>query len=113
MGLVAPDDIGQFAVAAFLNPAKFNKREFDLASENLTAEQIVEVLQDVSGKFICSNWEKSIKINNFTYLGKKIKIVQFTEQEAETHPSKGWQFPHLLNNAAKCKLFVVFIILVY
>jgi len=42
-------DVGKFAVAALLDPAKFNGHEFDLASDNLTAHEVTEILARVSG----------------------------------------------------------------
>jgi len=81
LGHIAPDDIGAFAVAAFQNPDKFNGREFDLVSEWLTAEQIVDALEAASGK--------------------KIKILRFTQEEAEQHPYPGWKMPQFASNARK------------
>lgn len=61
---IVTDDIGAFAVAAFLNPDKFNGREIELVGEHLTADQIVEALEAASGTlFILSHprWRSSLK----------------------------------------------------
>ncbi|KIW12659.1 hypothetical protein PV08_09937 [Exophiala spinifera] len=42
-------DVGKFAVAALLNPTKFSGHEIDLASDNLSARDVCEILARVSG----------------------------------------------------------------
>ena len=49
MPYLDPDDIGKFAAAALLDPAKFSGHEFDLASDNLTALEVRDILARVSG----------------------------------------------------------------
>ncbi|KAI8625236.1 NmrA-like family protein [Xylariaceae sp. FL1651] len=44
------DDIGKYAAAALENPAKFGGHEIELASENLTIEEIRDILVKVSGR---------------------------------------------------------------
>ncbi|KAI0415171.1 NmrA family protein [Xylaria grammica] len=44
------DDIGQFGAMALLDPAKFAGEEIELASENLTIEDVAEALGKVSRK---------------------------------------------------------------
>ncbi|KAJ9615379.1 hypothetical protein H2200_001454 [Cladophialophora chaetospira] len=49
MPYLDPDDVGKLAAAALLDPVKFNGHEIDLASDNLTARQVRDVLAQVSG----------------------------------------------------------------
>ncbi|KEF55335.1 uncharacterized protein A1O9_08085 [Exophiala aquamarina CBS 119918] len=42
-------DVGKFAVAALLDPAKFSGHAFDMASDNLTAREVTDILTRVSG----------------------------------------------------------------
>ncbi|KAF2966779.1 hypothetical protein GQX73_g6811 [Xylaria multiplex] len=46
------DDIGQFAAMALLDPAKFAGEEIELASENLSIEDVAEAIGKVVGKQI-------------------------------------------------------------
>jgi uncharacterized protein YbjT (DUF2867 family) len=48
--LIAPEDIGQAAAAALLNPAKFHGVTLQLAGDVLTPPQIAEVLSRVEGR---------------------------------------------------------------
>jgi uncharacterized protein YbjT (DUF2867 family) len=43
-------DIGRYAAAAFQDPAKFNGQEIDMIHDNLTAQEIRDVLAKVSGR---------------------------------------------------------------
>ncbi|KXH38654.1 hypothetical protein CNYM01_08741 [Colletotrichum nymphaeae SA-01] len=60
---VDPNDIGQFALAAYRDPVRFNTQEISLASELLTAD-------DIMGK-----------LARFT--GKDIKAVYLSDEEVE------------------------------
>jgi uncharacterized protein YbjT (DUF2867 family) len=50
--LIAVDDTGSFATAAFNNPEKFDERVIDLAGDELTIGQIAETIASVTGKKI-------------------------------------------------------------
>lgn len=43
-------DVGKYAAAALQNPAKFRNQEIELANENLTINEVCEILARVSGK---------------------------------------------------------------
>ena len=43
------EDVGRFAAAALLEPGRFAGREINLAAENLTANKVAEIMQDVAG----------------------------------------------------------------
>ena len=43
-------DVGKFAAAALLDPARFDGEEIELGNENLTIEQVAELLREASGK---------------------------------------------------------------
>lgn len=60
--LIAADDIGAFATAAFNNPEKYHGKTIDLASEALTMTEVAAKLSNV--------------------LGKKIKAVHVSPEEA-------------------------------
>lgn len=47
--MVDPDDIGKFAVAAILDPARFNRQCISIASELLTVDQIMACLSKTTG----------------------------------------------------------------
>ena len=49
MPLLDPDDVGRFAAAALLDPAKFSGHEIVLASDNLSPREVRDVLARVSG----------------------------------------------------------------
>jgi hypothetical protein len=48
--MVDPNDIGQFAAAAVLDPARFNRQEIEIASEFMGAEKLMQALSRVTGK---------------------------------------------------------------
>ncbi|KAJ5990993.1 hypothetical protein N7499_011537 [Penicillium canescens] len=48
--MVDPNDIGQFAAAAVLDPVKFNNQEIEIASEFMGAEEIMRALSRATGK---------------------------------------------------------------
>jgi uncharacterized protein YbjT (DUF2867 family) len=50
--LIAVDDTGAFAAAAFNNPEKFNEQIIDLAGDELTIGEIAESITNVTGKNI-------------------------------------------------------------
>lgn len=50
MDLIAAEDIGAFARAAFEDPARFNGKSIDLASESLTMGEAAAILTRVTGK---------------------------------------------------------------
>lgn len=52
MQLVAADDVGVFARAAFENPARLHGQNIDLAAEALTMGEVAEVLGRVLGKTV-------------------------------------------------------------
>ncbi|KAH8819338.1 NmrA family protein [Xylogone sp. PMI_703] len=52
MSHIDEDDIGKYASAALLDPEKFDKQDIELASENLTIEQVAVILRKVSGREI-------------------------------------------------------------
>lgn len=48
--LIATDDVGKFATAAFAEPDRFNKQEIGLAAEALTMGEVAQILSEVSGR---------------------------------------------------------------
>ncbi|EOO04196.1 putative family protein [Phaeoacremonium minimum UCRPA7] len=46
------NDVGRYAAAALLNPAKFGGQEIDLGNENLTIEEVRDILARVSGRAV-------------------------------------------------------------
>jgi uncharacterized protein YbjT (DUF2867 family) len=50
--LIAVDDTGAFAAAAFNNPEKFNEQVVDLAGDELTIDEIAESITRVTGRKI-------------------------------------------------------------
>ncbi|MDB5089674.1 MAG: putative nucleoside-diphosphate sugar epimerase [Mucilaginibacter sp.] len=54
--LIAVDDTGAFAAAAFNNPEKFNEQIIDLAGDELTIGEIAQSITSVTGKNIHINY---------------------------------------------------------
>ncbi|CAF1672073.1 unnamed protein product, partial [Adineta ricciae] len=52
--LIAAEDVGKFAAAAFANPMKFNRLEIELAAEWLTFPQIAQQINSITGKNVRS-----------------------------------------------------------
>ncbi|CAF1371720.1 unnamed protein product [Adineta ricciae] len=52
--LIAAEDVGKFAAAAFADPVKFNGLEIELAAEWLTFPQIAQQINSVTGKNVRS-----------------------------------------------------------
>lgn len=50
MDLIAAEDIGAFARAAFEDPARFHGKNIDLAAESLTMAEVAAILTRVTGK---------------------------------------------------------------
>jgi uncharacterized protein YbjT (DUF2867 family) len=48
--LIAGDDIGAIALAAFADPLRFDRKSIDLASDTLTMSEVAAVLSRVIGK---------------------------------------------------------------
>lgn len=49
---ISVKDIGQFAAMALIDPAKFASEEIELASENLTIEEVAEAMSKATGQHI-------------------------------------------------------------
>ncbi|MCX8525560.1 NmrA family NAD(P)-binding protein [Chryseobacterium formosus] len=47
---ISPQNIGQFAAEAFVQPEKFNKKEFAIVGDKLTLPEIAETLSSVIGR---------------------------------------------------------------
>nr|WP_233611936.1 NmrA family NAD(P)-binding protein [Corallococcus sp. AB045] len=60
IGLIAPEDIGKAAAAAFNDPAKFHGVTLELAGDVLTLPQVAEVLSRVDGKEYVA-WSSTIE----------------------------------------------------
>jgi uncharacterized protein YbjT (DUF2867 family) len=54
MQLIAADDVGSFACAAFEDPQRFDRRNIDLAAEALTMNEVARVLTSVLQKSVAS-----------------------------------------------------------
>lgn len=52
MSHIDEDDIAKYAVAALLDPSKFNGQEIELGNENLTIVEATQILRKVSGRQI-------------------------------------------------------------
>jgi len=50
--MIDPNDIGKFAAAAILEPAKFNHQEIETVSQMMTVEDVVKDLSTATGKDI-------------------------------------------------------------
>jgi uncharacterized protein YbjT (DUF2867 family) len=48
--LIATEDVGKFAAAAFTDPDRFNEHEIGLAAEALTMSEIAQILSEASGR---------------------------------------------------------------
>jgi len=52
MQLIAADDVGAYAAAAFLDPVRFDHQDIDLAAEALTMDEVAATLNRVLGKLV-------------------------------------------------------------
>lgn len=50
LDLIAAADIGRFAAAAFLDPARFDRQEIDLAAESLTMDEVAQTISEATGR---------------------------------------------------------------
>lgn len=49
LDLVAAEDIGRFAAAAFVEVGRFDRQEIDLAGDSLTMDEVASVITEVTG----------------------------------------------------------------
>ncbi|WP_022980840.1 NmrA family NAD(P)-binding protein [Ideonella sp. B508-1] len=54
MQLIAAEDIGTFAAAAFARPAEFDRQDIDLAAEALTMGEVAAALSEVTGRRVAA-----------------------------------------------------------
>jgi uncharacterized protein YbjT (DUF2867 family) len=73
MQLIATEDIGKFAAAAFVDPIKFNGLEIELAAEWLTFPQIAQLITQVTGKNVKS---ESVPTENALSSGIEPQMVE-------------------------------------
>jgi uncharacterized protein YbjT (DUF2867 family) len=52
MQMIAADDVGAFACAAFIDPERFDRQDIDLAAEALTMDEVAATLTRVLGKHV-------------------------------------------------------------
>lgn len=94
--MIDQDDIAKFAVAAFLEPARFHQQAIELASELLTVDQIMDDLSQASGKKISAyylsdaEYESEAANNSPASWHKGLRdIAQFVDMEKV----KSWGIP--------------------
>ncbi|KAL2834701.1 hypothetical protein BJY01DRAFT_259428 [Aspergillus pseudoustus] len=81
--MIDPNDIGRFALAAFLQPARFNAQEFEIASELMPFEDVVKAIGRVMGREVKINYlsqediDEQIKTNPF--LGGQLMMRDMVE----------------------------------
>lgn len=72
---ISPADIGRFASEVFLQPEKFNQKEFALVGDKLTMSEVAEMLTAVTGRRIET---KTVTVEEAVELG-------FYEPAAQSH----------------------------
>ncbi len=56
LDLIAAQDVGRFAAAAFADPARFHQQEIALAAESLTMAEVAQVVARISGKRVSAHF---------------------------------------------------------
>lgn len=87
---VSPNDIGSFAAEAFLQPEKFNKKEFAIVGDKLSLSEVAEALSVVTGKQFEAKRvtvEEAVEIGFFelaaqSYLWQEVEGYKVDPQEA-------------------------------
>ncbi|PLB43977.1 putative NAD dependent epimerase/dehydratase [Aspergillus steynii IBT 23096] len=94
--MVDPNDIGRFAAEAILDPSRFHTKEIDLASELLTAEDILKELAQATGRQFKAHFLTEEEINAQAAVNPMIKgqlgmrdMYRFVNIE----DVKAWGFP--------------------
>ncbi|EGY21678.1 hypothetical protein VD0002_g6997 [Verticillium dahliae] len=67
------DDIGAYAAAALLDPAKFDKQVIAMGHENLTMEEVAQIVSRVSGKTVLAKKRSAEEI-------EQVKDTLFTQR---------------------------------
>ncbi|KAK1659071.1 putative NAD dependent epimerase/dehydratase [Colletotrichum godetiae] len=93
---VDPNDIGQFALAAYVDPDKFHTEEISLASELLTADEITGKLARFTGKdirtvFLADEEVEAQKGGNPFLAGQL--AMRDMEQFADIEGTRSWGVP--------------------
>ncbi|KAL2876610.1 hypothetical protein SGCOL_008188 [Colletotrichum sp. CLE4] len=93
---VDPNDIGQFALAAYVDPDKFHTQEISLASELLTADEITGKLARFTGKdirtvFLADEEVEAQKGGNPFLAGQL--AMRDMEQFADIEGTRSWGVP--------------------
>ncbi len=106
--LIAADDVGTFARAAFEQPERFNRQNIDLASEALTMGEVADVLSRVLGRKIASvpvspdealaaglfsGWVRSQEWNNLW--GYRADIAALAQWGVPLMPFEAWVEKHM------------------
>ncbi|KAI7773280.1 hypothetical protein LA080_011358 [Diaporthe eres] len=71
------NDIGKYAAAALLDPAKFASQEIDLGNELLTIEQVRDILTQVSGRQVkaTKHTQKEVKEMGISVFGQAFHLM--------------------------------------
>ncbi|KAL4731662.1 hypothetical protein ACLX1H_000640 [Fusarium chlamydosporum] len=90
------EDIGKFAVAAFRDPDRFNRKIVPIASEKLSLDEIMQQLGEATGRsFICSYlMEDEIKDKMATDIFVAIQVMsRDLEEKVDVEHVRGWGVP--------------------
>ncbi|KAJ9132185.1 Nad h azoreductase [Pleurostoma richardsiae] len=96
LGLIDPEDIAKFAVAAFQDPKRFDKQAIELVGERLTPEQMMALLSGVVGREMKASFytEEEIRtgITTNPLIGAQL-VLRDGEKYADMERVKSWGIP--------------------
>jgi uncharacterized protein YbjT (DUF2867 family) len=95
--MIAADDVGVFAAAAFADPARFHGQDIDMAIEALTQAEVAAVLSRATGKPVSA---ESVSPEEATTVGKMfggwVRSQEWTNEagyRADIEQLKSWGIP--------------------
>jgi uncharacterized protein YbjT (DUF2867 family) len=95
--MIAADDVGTFAAAAFADPARFHRHDIDMATEALTMEEVAAVLNRVLGKSVTAQSVSPAEAESVGRMGKGwVRTQEWTNEvgyRADIEALKGYGIP--------------------
>ena len=94
--LIDPNDIGAFAVAAFVSPKKFHEAEIAVVAEKRTVEQVVKDLSKASGydiEAIYRSDEETAELSKTNPIVAAAQWMSDLHKEADLEATRQWGVP--------------------
>jgi uncharacterized protein YbjT (DUF2867 family) len=93
LGVIDPEDIAKFAVAAFQDPKRFDKQAIELIGERLTPGQLMELLSSAIGREMKARFHTEEEIKSQIKTNPLIAVqlmLRDGEQFADLEKVKSW-----------------------